>query len=88
MYRRSVRAGRVGERLLDDVEALVVPDDLVSALVEYENAEENFAAFPPSSKRGILEWIKQAKRAETRGKRVQETAELASRNVRANHYRQ
>lgn len=72
---------------LDDVEALVVPDDLAAALAEYENAEKNFADFPPSTKRGILEWIKHAKRAETRSKRVRETAELASRNVRANQYR-
>ncbi|CAN5602684.1 YdeI/OmpD-associated family protein [soil metagenome] len=72
---------------LDDVEALIVPDDLAAALAEYEDAEENFAAFPPSSKRGILEWIKQAKRAETRTKRVREAAELASKNVRANQYR-
>jgi uncharacterized protein YdeI (YjbR/CyaY-like superfamily) len=72
---------------LDDVEALIVPDDLAAALAEYEDAEENFAAFPPSSKRGILEWIKQAKRAETRTKRIRETAELASKNVRANQYR-
>lgn len=73
---------------LDDVEALVVPEDLSAALEGHENAGENFAAFPPSSKRGILEWIKQAKKPETRGKRIRETAELASRNVRANHYRQ
>lgn len=72
---------------LDDVEALIVPDDLAVALTEYEDAGENFAAFPRSSKRGILEWIKQAKRAETRSKRVRETAELASGNVRANQYR-
>lgn len=72
---------------LDDVEALVVPDDLAAALAEYEGAGENFAAFPTSVKRGILEWIQQAKRAETRGKRIRETAELASRNIRANQYR-
>jgi uncharacterized protein YdeI (YjbR/CyaY-like superfamily) len=73
---------------LDDVEALIVPDDLAAALAGYEDAEENFGAFPPSMKRGILEWIKQAKRPETRNKRVRETAELASRNIRANQYRQ
>ena len=72
---------------LDDVEAIIVPDDLAAALTEYDNAEA-FTAFPPSTKRGILEWIKQAKRAETRSKRVRETAELASKNVRANQYRQ
>ncbi|MGB3634291.1 MAG: YdeI/OmpD-associated family protein [Rubrobacteraceae bacterium] len=72
---------------LDDVEALIVPDDLAAALAEYDDAGGNFAAFPRSTKRGILEWIKQAKRAETRSKRVRETAELASKNIRANQYR-
>ena len=72
---------------LDDVEALIVPEDLAAAFAEHEDAEECFAAFTPSSKRGILEWIKQAKRPETCGKRIRETAELASRNVRANQYR-
>ncbi len=72
---------------LDDVDALIVPDDLAAALAEYEEAGKNFEAFPPSTKRGILEWIKQAKRAETRNKRVRETAGLASKNVRANQYR-
>ena len=55
---------------LNDVDALIVPDDLALALAEYEDAEKNFAAFPRSAKRGILEWIKQAKRPETRSKRV------------------
>ncbi len=72
---------------LDDVEALIVPDDLAVAFAEYDDARENFTAFPRSTKRGILEWIKQAKRAETRSKRVRETAELASKSVRANQYR-
>ena len=72
---------------LDDVEALVVPDDLSAALAEYDEARENFEAFPRSAKRGILEWIKQAKKAETRSKRVRKTAERASKNIRANQYR-
>jgi Bacteriocin-protection, YdeI or OmpD-Associated len=42
---------------------------------------------PRSVKRGILEWIVQAKRPETRAKRVAETAERASRNERANQWR-
>ena len=46
-----------------------------------------FDAFPKSIKRGILEWIAQAKRSETREKRVRETAEKAERNERANQWR-
>jgi uncharacterized protein YdeI (YjbR/CyaY-like superfamily) len=69
--------------LLDDVEALVVPDDLAAALAELPPARDNFDAFPPSARRAILLWLIQAKRAETREARVRKTAELAARNERA-----
>ncbi len=71
---------------LDAVDALDVPDDLAGALAAYPSARANFDAFPPSARRGILEWIGQAKRAETRARRVAETAELAEQDVRANQW--
>jgi len=72
---------------LDEVDALVVPDDLLAELKRYENANDFFEAFPKSVKRGILEWILNAKRPETRQKRISETARLANRNERANQWR-
>ena len=45
---------------------------------------EHWEAFPRSVRRAILEWIVQARRPETRARRVAETAEKASRNERAN----
>jgi len=36
--------------------------------------------------KGILQWIASAKRPETRSKRVAETAELASRGLKANQW--
>ncbi|MGD1888423.1 MAG: YdeI family protein [Cohaesibacteraceae bacterium] len=71
---------------LDDVEALISPPDLVEALERYPDAKAHFDAFPRSPKRGILEWIKQAKRPETRAKRIEETARLAQDNTRANQF--
>ena len=71
---------------LDDVENLVVPEDLERAFAEYDRAEANFQAFPPSAQRGILEWIFNAKRDATRQKRVAETARLAQQNERANRW--
>lgn len=68
-------------------DALTVPPDLVKALRALPQAEEHFAAFPPSVRRGILEWIDNAKRAQTRAARVAQTAEMASRNERANQWR-
>ncbi|MGV8871740.1 MAG: YdeI/OmpD-associated family protein [Rhodococcus sp. (in: high G+C Gram-positive bacteria)] len=69
--------------VLDDVEDLVVPADLSAAFADYAGAEESWQQFPPSARRGILEWIVTAKRAETRSARVRETARLASIGERA-----
>ena len=72
--------------LLDRVDALVVPDDLAAALAVHPPAADHFAAFPKSVRRGILEWIVQAKRPATRAKRIEETATLAAQNRRANQW--
>lgn len=73
---------------LDGVEALEIPADLRLALDSNPPAAANWEAFPRSTKRGILEWIVQAKRPETRAKRVEETARLAAQNLRANQWQQ
>ena len=72
---------------LDAVEALEIPPDLATALAENPPAADYFANFPRSVKRGILDWIRQAKRPETRAKRVEATARLAAANIRANQWR-
>ena len=69
--------------LLDAVEDLLVPDDLAAAFDAVPPAREHWEAFPRSVKRAILEWIVQARRPETRARRVAETAEKASRDERA-----
>ncbi|WP_433009288.1 YdeI/OmpD-associated family protein [Kribbella sp. CA-294648] len=65
----------------------VIPADLQAELDRSEEAAKNFAAFPPSSKRRILEWIALAKRPETRLNRITQTVELAAVDQRANHPR-
>lgn len=69
--------------LLDDVERGVIPDDLAAALAAHPPAAENFDGFSKSAKRAMLEWTAQAKRPETRQKRVLEIAERAAANERA-----
>jgi len=73
---------------LDAVERLEEPDDLKAALDAAPKARANWDAFPPSTRRAILEWILNAKREATREKRIAETAEKASENIRANQWRQ
>jgi uncharacterized protein YdeI (YjbR/CyaY-like superfamily) len=72
--------------LLDSVEAGVIPDDLAAALAADPTAAANFAAFPKSAKRALLEWTAQAKRPETRAARIREIATKAARNERANEW--
>jgi uncharacterized protein YdeI (YjbR/CyaY-like superfamily) len=73
---------------LDAVEELTLPPDLVAAFKPHPQAFTYFEAFPKSAKRGILEWILQAKKPETREARISETVEKAKTNIRANQWRQ
>ena len=73
---------------LDAVEALEIPSDLAEAFSKNETARGYFEAFPRSVKRALLEWISNAKRPETRTKRIEETVTKAEQNIRANQWRQ
>jgi uncharacterized protein YdeI (YjbR/CyaY-like superfamily) len=70
---------------LDGVEALEVPGDLAEALTP--QARAHWDAFPRSAKRGILEWILNARTPATRSKRVADTADKAALNERANQWK-
>lgn len=72
---------------LDAVEALELPPELDAAFAANTTARQYWDAFPRSVKRGILEWIANAKRPETRAKRIEETVRLAAENKRANQWR-
>jgi uncharacterized protein YdeI (YjbR/CyaY-like superfamily) len=71
---------------LDKVEELLLPEDLKKAFSQNKMAFQYWTKFPPSAKRGILEWILNAKKLETRQKRIEETVRLAKHNIRANQY--
>lgn len=69
---------------LDDVERLEVPEDLYLEFEKHPGSRRLFERFPPSSRRGILEWIKTAKTEVTRRKRIAETVRKAAVNRKAN----
>ncbi|MCE7003789.1 YdeI/OmpD-associated family protein [Kibdelosporangium philippinense] len=76
-----------GQALIDHAkangiwDAPTVPEDLQALLVG--DAATNFASFPLSSQRLILEWIRSAKKPETRQRRIVQTVSMAARNLRA-----
>jgi len=67
---------------LNDVDALTVPADLTDALAAQPPADDNFAAFPASTRRNILRWIATAKTPPTRATRIARTVADAARNMR------
>jgi uncharacterized protein YdeI (YjbR/CyaY-like superfamily) len=71
---------------LDDVENMVYPPDLQAEFNKNPLAQEYFNLFPRSVKRGILEWLLNAKQPETRAKRIHEIVSKAEKNERANQY--
>ena len=72
---------------LDEVEALLIPEDLKREFVNYKGSMEYFDGLSKSVKKILLYWIVSAKRKETRQKRILEIAENASKNLKPKQFR-
>lgn len=72
---------------LDDVENLVIPPDLQAALDAAPGTEAAWHAFPRSVKRGALEILLNAKRAETRTRKIAELVAATERGERPFQWR-
>lgn len=69
---------------LDEVENLVVPQKLKTALNKNAKAADYFESLSRTDKRNILQWLATAKREVTLHKRVSEIVELASEHKKPN----
>jgi uncharacterized protein YdeI (YjbR/CyaY-like superfamily) len=58
--------------------------DFASALAKADKAKSTFDNFPPSCRREYLEWISEAKREETRNKRIATAVEWLAEGKRRN----
>lgn len=67
---------------LESTDRMEIPDDLAQALAALPGARTFFDAFPATAKKAVLEWIRQARRPETRARRVAESARMAAANQR------
>jgi uncharacterized protein YdeI (YjbR/CyaY-like superfamily) len=63
---------------------LPTPDDLRAAMAKAPAAAATFDAFPPSCRREYVEWVTEAKRPETREKRIAQTVEWLAEGKRRN----
>jgi uncharacterized protein YdeI (YjbR/CyaY-like superfamily) len=58
------------DKVYSSREPIEIPDDLKQALSENPEAEDNFRAFPPSARFMYIHWINEAKRQDTRQRRI------------------
>lgn len=64
--------------MLDQVEALTIPEDLENAFSHHAGSKGYFLNQSKTVKKVLLQWITLAKRTDTRKKRIEEIAELAA----------
>ena len=62
--------------------AVDVPEDLVEALSKNKTAHDNFEAFPPSARFMYIHWINEAKRQDTRERRIHTIVVRSEKNLR------
>ncbi len=73
--------------ILDEVEALVIPEDLKREFANHKGSMEYFDSLSKSAKKILLHWVVFAKRRETRQKRILEIVENASKNLKPKQFR-
>ena len=61
-----------------------MPDDFAAALAANPKAKAALDAFAPSHRREYLEWITEAKREETRAKRIAQATEWLAEGKKRN----
>lgn len=64
--------------LLDDIDAIRVPSDLMAALADNPRARAGWDALAPSAKKQALWWISTARRPQTRARRIEVTVTRVS----------
>lgn len=66
--------------ILDEVEALIIPEDLKIAFKKHKGSKQYFLSLSKSTRKMMLSWIVLAKRPETRQRRIDEVAKNAGQN--------
>lgn len=71
--------------LLDDVEALIIPQDLETEFTNKPTSKDFFLSLSKSARKAILQWLVLAGKTETRQKRITEIVELAEQKLKPKH---
>lgn len=88
MHQSGLEAIKVAKKngswiALDDVENGVIPKELKHAFDKNKDAFTNFQNFTRGQRKSYLYYLNQAKREETRQKRIAEIVSLCAKNIKA-----
>lgn len=73
-------------RALPEVDGLQVPEDLVKALAIVGGARAIWDAAAPSYRRNLLRWIANARKSDTRARRIAVVVDSTANNERLHHF--
>ena len=74
--------GRWEKAYTNRVGTAKVPEDLLAALKKNKAAFDNFEAFPPYARFMYIHWINEAKREDTRGRRIYTVVDRSEKNLK------
>lgn len=83
LFKSAMKDGQQSSRPKVVPVQLSAPGDLKKALSGNKKAQENFANFSPSCKKRYIFWILDAKKKETREKRIKRVVKLAAENKKS-----
>ena len=72
---------------LDDVENGIIPEDLQKAFDKNPKAFTNYQSYTRGQRKSYLYWLNQAKREETRQKRISEIISLCKKGIKSRNNR-
>jgi uncharacterized protein YdeI (YjbR/CyaY-like superfamily) len=86
--KEAMKLNEQGVKLKNDkpaaVKEIAAPADLLAALKKNKKALAVFEKFPPSHKKEYIQWIEEAKREETRKKRIDQAVEWLAEGKQRN----
>jgi uncharacterized protein YdeI (YjbR/CyaY-like superfamily) len=81
----AIEGGRAPRQLKSEPRAKhAMPEELATALAGHAAANATFQSFPPSGQYEYVEWVAEAKRPETRDKRIAQALEWLAEGKRRN----
>jgi uncharacterized protein YdeI (YjbR/CyaY-like superfamily) len=83
LFEHAIKTGQQSSRSKIVPKKLLVPADLKKALARNKKARENFSNFAPSYRKMYIFWILNAKRKETRARRIKRVVKLSAENKKS-----